>query len=69
MLHHACCNYKVAAGAECGKLRKKILNAQKKVVAYAFSQGKFVLVCPPAEKIIVAQRSVQHFCVALAELR
>ncbi|MGC2744601.1 MAG: hypothetical protein WA672_15610, partial [Candidatus Angelobacter sp.] len=38
---------------------------KKKVPQMHFQRMNFVLVCPPVEKKIVAQRSVQRFCVAL----
>jgi hypothetical protein len=40
------------------------LVAEKKVSRMHFRRVNFVLVCPPVEKIIVAQRSVHHLCVA-----
>jgi hypothetical protein len=41
----------------------------KKSVAYAFPAGELRASMPSSQKIFVAQRSVQHFCVALAEVR
>jgi hypothetical protein len=46
---------------------KKTWQPQKKVLRMHFQRVNFVLVCPPVEKIIVAQRSVQQLCVALAQ--
>jgi hypothetical protein len=46
---------------------KKNSWSQKKVARMHFKRVEFVLVCPPVEKIFVAQRSVQRFCVTLAE--
>ena len=68
MLHHTCCNYKVMVPGKSRERRfEKNLMAEKKVLRMHFQRVNFVLVCPPVEKIIVAQRSVQHLCVALAE--
>lgn len=41
----------------------------KKSVAYAFPVGELRASMPSSQKISVAQRSVQHFCVALAEVK
>jgi hypothetical protein len=46
---------------------RKFGSSKKKVARMHFQRVNFVLVCPPVEKIIVAQRSVQSFCVTLAE--
>jgi hypothetical protein len=43
--------------------------ATKKSVAYAFPAGELRASMPTSRKKFVAQRSVQHFCVALAEVR
>jgi hypothetical protein len=43
------------------------LEAAKKSGAYAFPAGELRASMPTSRKIIVAQRSVQSFCVTLAE--
>jgi hypothetical protein len=47
----------------CARRLEKIHGHKKKVSRTHFQRVNFVLVCPPVEKIFVAQRSVQHFCV------
>jgi hypothetical protein len=65
MLHHTCCNYKLRARRKSVRDVLEKLVAEKKVLCMHFRRLNFVLVCPPVEKIIVAQRSVHHLCVVL----
>jgi len=69
MLHHARDNYKRTDGRKYVRRFSKKFACEKKLRRCHFKRLKFVLVCRPVRKKLVAQRSVQRFCVALAEFR